>query len=37
MDLNKRGDLYVRTLIDIPDKLSKDQKKLIEELKKQGL
>ena len=37
MDLNKRGDLYVRTLIDIPDKLSKDQKKLVEELKKQGL
>src|SRR3989338_3912473 len=37
LGLNKRGDLYVRTLIDIPDKLSKDQKKLIEELKKQGL
>ncbi len=34
---SKRGDLYVRILIDIPEKLSKDQKKLIEELKKQGL
>lgn len=34
---SKRGDLYVRMLIDIPEKLSKDQKKLIEELKKLGL
>ncbi len=33
----KRGDLYVRILIDMPEKLSKDQKKLVEELKKQGL
>ncbi len=33
----KRGDLYVRTLIDIPEKLSKEQKKLVEELKKQGI
>ena len=34
---HKRGDLYVRVLVDIPEKLSKDQKKLVEELKKQGL
>ncbi len=33
----KRGDLYVRILVDIPEKLSKEQKKLIEELKNQGL
>lgn len=33
----KRGDLYVRTLVDIPEKLTKEQKKLVEELKKQGL
>jgi molecular chaperone DnaJ len=32
-----RGDLYVRILIDIPEKLSKEQKKIVEELKKQGL
>lgn len=32
-----RGDLYVRTLIDLPEKLTKEQKKLVEELKKQGL
>src|SRR3990167_8522198 len=30
-----RGDLYIRILIDIPEKLSKEQKKLVEELKKQ--
>ena len=33
----KRGDLYVRVSVDIPDKLSKEAKKLIEELRKQGL
>lgn len=32
-----RGDLYARVLIEIPEKLSKESKKLIEELKKQGL
>lgn len=32
-----RGDLYVRILIDIPDKLSKEAKKLIEGLKKEGI
>ena len=33
----KRGDLYIRVMVDIPDKLSKEAKKLVEELKKQGL
>jgi curved DNA-binding protein len=37
IDTSKRGDLYVRILIDIPEKLSKEQKKLVEELRKQGL
>jgi len=32
-----RGDLYVRIFVKIPEKLSKSQKKLIEELKKEGL
>lgn len=33
----KRGDLYTRVSVQLPEKLSKDQKKLIEELQKQGL
>jgi DnaJ-class molecular chaperone len=33
----KRGDLYVRISIQIPEKLSKEQKKHVEELKKLGL
>lgn len=33
----KRGDLYVKVSVEIPEKLSKESKKLIEELKKQGL
>ncbi len=33
----KRGDLYVRVSVELPEKLSKDQKKLIEELKKLGI
>ncbi len=37
MGQGKRGDLYVRIYIDIPEKLSKEQRKLVEELKKQGL
>lgn len=37
MGASKRGDLYVRISIQIPDKLSKEAKKLVEELKKQGL
>ncbi len=32
-----RGDMYARVLVDIPEKLSKESKKLVEELKKQGL
>lgn len=32
-----RGDLYVRISVEIPEKLSKEAKKLVEELKKQGL
>jgi len=31
------GDLLVQVLIDMPDKLSKDQKKLIEELQETGI
>lgn len=34
---DKRGDLYTRILIQIPEKLSKEAKKLVEELKNQGL
>jgi DnaJ-class molecular chaperone len=33
----KRGDLYVRVMVQMPEKLSKEAKKLIEELKKQGI
>ncbi len=33
----KRGDLYVRILVEMPEKLNKEQKKIVEELKKQGL
>jgi len=32
-----RGDLYVRVLVQIPEKLSKEARKAVEELKKQGL
>ena len=32
-----RGDLYIRVLVQIPDKLSKEAKKAVEELKKLGL
>ena len=31
-----RGDLYIRIAVQIPEKLSKEAKKLIEELKKEG-
>ena len=34
---NKRGDLYVRLKVSVPDKLSKEAKKLVEELKKEGI
>ena len=33
----KRGDLYVRISVQIPEKLSKDARKAVEELKKLGL
>jgi molecular chaperone DnaJ len=34
---NKRGDLFVKIVIDIPKKLSKDANRLLDELKKLGL
>ncbi|MDB5254585.1 MAG: Chaperone protein DnaJ [Parcubacteria group bacterium] len=34
---NTRGDFYVRIMVKLPEKLSKEQKKLIEELKKEGI
>jgi molecular chaperone DnaJ len=34
---NKRGDLYIKTKISIPKKLSKKQKELLKELKKEGI
>lgn len=33
----KRGDLYVRISVQIPDKLSKEARKMVEELKRLGL
>ena len=32
-----RGDLIVEIKVDVPDKLSRSQKKLVEELKAEGL
>jgi len=32
-----RGDMYVRLIVDIPAKLSREQKKLLERLKDSGL
>jgi len=32
-----RGDLYIRINVKLPDKLSKEAKKLVEELKKEGI
>ncbi len=37
VDRNKRGDLMVHIKINLPAKLSRDQKKLVEELKKGGI
>lgn len=37
IDRTRRGDLLIRVTIDIPSKLSKDAKKLVEELKRQGI
>jgi len=34
---DRRGDLYVRCIVKLPEKLSKEQKKIVEELKAQGL
>ncbi len=33
----RRGDLYVRITVKLPEKLSKEQKRLVEDLKKAGL
>jgi DnaJ-class molecular chaperone len=35
--VNKRGDLYVRLTVKIPEKLSKEAKRAVEELKKEGI
>ncbi len=37
IDRTRRGDLLIRITIDIPTKLSKEAKKLVEELKRQGI
>ena len=34
---NRRGDLYVRVTVKLPEKLSKEAKKLVEDLKKEGI
>jgi curved DNA-binding protein len=34
---SRRGDLYVRVSIKLPEKLSKEAKKLVEDLKKEGI
>jgi molecular chaperone DnaJ len=34
---NGRGDLYVRFIIDVPEKLNRKQKKAIEKLQELGL
>ena len=36
-DSKTRGDLYVRVLVEIPEKLSKEAKKLFEQLGKEGI
>jgi len=37
MNTNRRGDLFIRIEVDIPNQLSKDQKELVEKLAKTGL
>lgn len=37
IDRTRRGDLLIKIVIDLPSKLSREQKKLVEELKKQGI
>jgi len=34
---NRRGDLYIKINVKLPEKLSKEAKKLVEELKKEGI
>ena len=34
---NKRGDMYVELIIEVPKKISKEQKKLLEQLQEKGL
>lgn len=37
LDKSRRGDLMIKIQIDLPSKLSKDAKRLIEELKREGI
>ncbi|KKW10831.1 MAG: Chaperone protein DnaJ [Parcubacteria group bacterium GW2011_GWA2_49_9] len=37
IDRTRRGDLLIKIVIDLPSKLSKDAKRLVEELKRQGI
>jgi len=37
IDRARRGDLLIKIVIDLPSKLSREQKKLVEDLKKQGI
>ena len=37
MNTNRRGDLFIRIEVDIPNQLSKDQKELVEKLAETGL
>ena len=37
IEKGRRGDLMIKIIIDLPSKLSKDAKKLVEELKRQGI
>ncbi len=37
IDRNRRGDLLIKIKIDLPSKLSREQRKLVEDLKKQGI
>jgi len=34
---SRRGNLYVELIIDVPQKVSKEQKKLLEDLQAKGL
>ncbi len=37
VERNRRGDLLIKITIDLPSKLSREQRKLVEDLKKQGI